>query len=49
MNDSLADGDYLKVKRGQIYDLSDATGRSNAFRQTLALMRYLTRIPFDRE
>ena len=39
MDDSLADGDYLIVKRGQVYDLSDAAGRSNAFRQILALMR----------
>jgi hypothetical protein len=42
-DDSLAENDYLIVKQGRIYDLSDPSERLSAFKQTLALMRYLTK------
>ena len=47
MNDSLPEDHYLIVKKGRVYDLSDPTDRYNAVKQTLALMRYLTRFPLQ--
>lgn len=47
MNDSLSEDSYLILKKGRVYDLSDPTDRYNAVKQTLALMRYITRFPLQ--
>lgn len=47
MNDSLPEDKYLIMKKGKDFDLSDPIGRFNAFKQTLALMRYLNKFPLD--
>lgn len=47
--DSLSENQYLALKQGKIYDLSDATQRYNAVRQILGIMRYLTKFPLLRD
>jgi hypothetical protein len=41
INDELDETQYLIVKRGQKYDLTDIGGRREACRTILSLMRYL--------
>jgi hypothetical protein len=47
--DSLSENQYLTLKKGKIYDLSDATQRYKAVKQILGIMRYLTRFPLARD
>ena len=47
--DSLSENQYLALKRGKIYDLSDAAQRYKAVKQILGIMRYLTRFPLARD
>lgn len=44
-HDSLSENQYLPLIKGQVYDLSEAIWRSQAVKQILGLMRYLTRFP----
>jgi len=44
-HDSLSENQYLPLRKGQVYDLSDAIRRPQAVKQILGLMRYLTRFP----
>jgi hypothetical protein len=41
--DSLCEKEYLVVRKGPMYDLSATTGRIEAVKQILGLMRYLNR------
>jgi hypothetical protein len=43
--DSLSENQHLPLRKGQVYDLSDAIQRSQAVKEILSLMRYLTRFP----
>jgi hypothetical protein len=47
--DALSENQYLALKKGKIYELSDATQRYEAVKQILGIMRYLTRFPLARE
>ena len=40
---------YLDLKKGEIYELSDATQRYKAVKQILGILRYLTRFPLARD
>jgi hypothetical protein len=44
INDELGETQYLVVKRGQKYDLTDGGARREACRTILSLMRYLGRL-----
>lgn len=43
--DSLSESQYLFLKKGEDYELSDAAQRYKAVKQILSIMRYLTRFP----
>ena len=43
--DSLSESQYLFLKKGEDYELSDAAHRYKAVKQVLSIMRYLTRFP----
>ena len=47
--DSLSENQYLALKKGKIYELSDATQRYKAVKQILGILRYLTRFPLVRD
>jgi len=47
--DSLSESQYLFLKKGDDYELSDAVQRYKAVKQILSIMRYLTRFPLPDE